>query len=119
MAGRALTRPALETRLWLWQRASAVVLALAVVVHLAVIVYATRRGLDAAALLARTRGNAGYGAFYAAFVVACAVHVPIGLRAILHEWLHWRGRAADVAAAFAGVVVLGLGLRAVYAVFVP
>jgi fumarate reductase subunit C len=37
-----------ETRLWIAQRASAVVLAVCVVVHLIVIVYAMRGGLSAA-----------------------------------------------------------------------
>ncbi len=82
-----------ETRLWIAQRASAVVLALCVVVHLIVIVYAMRGGLSAAEILGRTRGNVGWLVFYGVFVLAAAVHAPIGLRAIASEWLGWRGRS--------------------------
>ena len=106
-----------QAKLWYWQRASAMVLALCVVVHLAAIVYVSRADLTAADVLARTRGNALFAAFYALFVVACAVHVPIGLRTIAAEWLGWRERAASYAAALFGIVVLAMGLRAVYAVW--
>ena len=43
--------------LFLAQRLSAAVLALAVVVHLATILYAVRGGLTAGEILARTHGN--------------------------------------------------------------
>ena len=75
--------------LFLIQRASAVVLALAVGVHLATIIYAVRGGLTAGEILERTQGNAAYLAFYGLFVVAVAVHAPIGLRNVLREWLGW------------------------------
>jgi fumarate reductase subunit C len=106
-----------ETRLWIAQRASAGVLALCVVVHLIVIIYAMRGGLSAAEILGRTRGNAGWLAFYALFVLAAAVHVPIGLRAICSEWLGWRGRSLSVAVHLLAVALAVLGLRAVWAVF--
>ncbi len=69
-----------ETWLWIAQRASAAVLALCVLVHLATIIYAVHHGLTGAAILARTRGNAGALAFYCLYVLAIAVHAPIGLR---------------------------------------
>lgn len=94
------------------------VLAVCVIVHLAVIVYAAHGGLSAAELLGRTRGNGLFAAFYVAFVVACAVHVSIGLAAIAREWLGWRRRASLAFAGASGVIVLTLGLRAVYAVTV-
>jgi fumarate reductase subunit C len=106
-----------ETRLWIAQRASAVVLALCVVVHLIVIVYAMRGGLSAAEILGRTRGNAGWLVFYGVFVLAAAVHAPIGLRAIAIEWLGWRGRSLSAAVHLVAVVLAVLGLRAVWAVF--
>jgi fumarate reductase subunit C len=90
-----------------------------VVVHLAMIVAATRDGLTAAALLARTRGSVGFAAFYGVFVVACAIHAPIGLRNVGAEWLRWRGRAADAAWIAVALFVLAAGARAVYAVAVP
>ena len=46
-----------DTWLWLIQRLSAMVMAPLVLIHLATIVYATRGGLDAAEVLARTRGS--------------------------------------------------------------
>ena len=52
-----------EARLWIAQRASAVVLALCVAVHLVTIVYAVRSGLSAAEILARTRGSVAWFAF--------------------------------------------------------
>src|SRR5690349_21947921 len=85
-----------DTTLWILQRASAAVLALCVSVHLFTIVYAVRGGLSAAEILARTRGNNAWLAFYSLFVLAVAVHAPIGLRAIAIEWLGWRGRSRDV-----------------------
>ena len=108
-----------ETRLWIAQRASAAVLALCVVVHLVVIVYAMRGGLSAAEILGRTRGNPGWLAFYGVFVLAAAVHAPIGLRAIAMEWLGWRGRSLSVAVQVLALVLAVVGLRAVWAVFAP
>lgn len=106
-----------ETRLWILQRASAAVLALCVAVHLGTMIYAVRGGLSAAEILSRTKGNLAWLAFYSLFVLAVAVHVPIGLRSVLAEWLAWRGRSRDaVLAAFAMALAL-LGMRAVFGVF--
>jgi len=105
-----------QARRWYWQRISAMVLALCVVVHLAIIVYAVRGGLSGAEILDRTRGSVAFGAFYLVFVLACAVHVPIGLARIAEEWLGWpRGRALWASRAIA-LLFLVLGLRAVVAV---
>jgi len=106
-----------ETRLWIAQRASAAVLALCVVVHLVVIIYAMRGGLSAAEILGRTRGNVSWAAFYTVFVLAAAVHAPIGLRTIAMEWLGWRGRSLSIAVHLAVVALAVLGFRAVWAVF--
>ena len=110
MSGRA------EARLWLAQRASAAVLSLCVAVHLATMILAVRGGLSAADLLGRTRGSLGWAAFYGVFVVAVAIHAPIGLRTVAGEWLDWRGRAADAVCALIGVALLVLGTRAIVAV---
>ena len=112
-----MTRAVAEAKLWYAQRVSAMVLALCVVVHLGVIVYAARGGLNAAELLGRTRGNLAFALFYVTFVIACAVHVPIGLNAIAREWLGWRDRGASAGAVIFSVVILVLGLRAIYAVY--
>ena len=99
------------------QRMTAFVLAVAVAVHLGTILYATRGGLTAADILARTRGNVLFLVFYATFVVAVAIHAPIGLRNVLREWTAWRGRTLDFALALFSILLLILGLRAVVAVY--
>ena len=112
-----MTRAATEAKLWYAQRLSAMVLALCVVVHLGVIVYAARGGLTAPELLGRTRGNLAFALYYGVFVLACAVHVPIGLKAIAREWVGWRERGANAGGLFFCILGLGLGLRAVDAVY--
>lgn len=105
-----------QTLLWIAQRASAAVLAFCVLVHLATMIYAVRGGLSAAEILGRTRGSVLWGAFYATFVAAAALHAAIGLRAVALEWAGLRGPARE---ALTGLVALGiaaLGLRAIWAV---
>jgi fumarate reductase subunit C len=106
-----------ETALWIAQRASAAVLALCVVVHLATIIYAVRGGLTAAEILSRTQGSLAWFAFYSLFVLAIAVHVPIGLRAVLGEWLGWRSPSRDVVLLLFAAVIAWTGMRAVLGVF--
>lgn len=103
--------------LWLAQRASAAVLGLCVLVHLATMIYAVRGGLTAAEILGRTSGSVAWFAFYTVFVLAIAVHVPIGLRAVLLEWGGWRGRSRDLVLAAFSLYLLYFGMRAVTAVF--
>jgi len=105
-----------ETRLWLAQRASAAVLAVCVATHLATMIVAVRAGLTASDILGRTHGSIGWAAFYALFVVAVAIHAPLGLRTIAGEWLGFRGRAADIVFALFGATLLGLGALAIAAV---
>lgn len=102
--------------LWAAQRATAAVLAVFVLVHLAVIIYAVRNGLTAGEILGRTRGSAGWAAFYGLFVLAVSVHAAIGLRAVCTEVLGWRGRGRDFALLLFGGLLLAWGLRAVWAV---
>ena len=99
------------------QRLTAAVLAFAVTVHLATILYAVRGGLTAGEVLDRTRGSGWFLAFYTLFVLAVAIHAPIGLRNILREWTPWRGRSLDVALALFAIALLLLGLRAAWAVY--
>ena len=106
-----------ETVLWVAQRASAVVLALCVTVHLVTIVYATRGGLSAGEIFERTRGSAAWFAFYSVFVVAVTVHAPIGLRAVLAEWLRWRGFSRDAFLVVFAMLLAAMGMRAVVTVF--
>jgi fumarate reductase subunit C len=105
-----------EIKFWVAQRATAVVLALCVLVHLCTMVYAVRGGLTAAEILGRTRGSMAWGTFYSVFVIAAAVHGAIGLRTIAAEWLGWRGDGAELATTVIGLVLTIAGLRAVVAV---
>jgi fumarate reductase subunit C len=106
-----------QSILWVAQRASAAVLALCVVVHLATMIYAVRGGLTAAEILARTQGSIAWFAFYSLFVLAIVVHVPIGLRAVLGEWLGWRGRSREAVLIFFALFLAYSGMRAVFGVF--
>lgn len=106
----------MSTRLYLLQRASAMVLAPLVLIHLAVILFAVGEGLSAAEILARTRGSPGWALFYGLFVLAAALHGPIGLRTVIGEMTPWRGRGLDLAMILLGLLLLALGLRAVAAV---
>ena len=106
-----------QTILWMAQRATAAILAVCVVVHLVTIIYAVQGGLSAAEILGRTRGNAGWLAFYSLFVCAAAIHAPIGLRPVLGEWLHWRGASREVFLVLFSLLLLMIGMRAVLAVF--
>ena len=106
-----------ETMLWMAQRASAAVLAVCVVVHLATIIYAVQGGLTAAEILGRTRGNAAWFAFYSVFVLAVSVHAPIGLRSICSEWLRWRGASREFVLVVFAAILAWAGMRAVLAVF--
>jgi fumarate reductase subunit C len=86
-------------------------------VHLGTLVYAVKGGLSAAEILGRTRGNVAWFAFYSIFVFAVTLHVPIGLRAVLAEWVGWRGAGRDVVLLLSGIVLAWMGMRAVMAVF--
>jgi len=48
-------------------------------------------------------------------VLACAVHVPIGLARIAEEWLGVESRIADIAANLFALLLVVLGFTAVYA----
>jgi fumarate reductase subunit C len=54
--------------------------------------------------------------FYIVFVLGVAIHAPIGLRAIVAEMRGGHRRGIDMAMLAFAVVLLALGLRAVYAV---
>lgn len=111
-----MTPVAAATWRWLAQRISAAVLAACVLVHVATILYATRHGLSTEAILARTHASRLWPAFYGLFVVAVAVHAPLGLRVILDEWSGLRGRALDVLLLLFALALLAGGLRAVSAI---
>ena len=106
----------MNVRLYVWQRATAAVMAPLVVVHIAVIFYATRQGFTAADILSRTHGSIAWAAYYGLFVAAVSIHAAIGVRNILTEWLPLMERRAGRYAVGFGVTLFVLGLRAVAAV---
>jgi fumarate reductase subunit C len=109
--------PRAEILLWFAQRASAAVLALGLVVHLATIIYAVRGGLSAAEILGRTQGSVMWLVFYSLFVAAVAVHASIGVRTILRESVAVRGVWIDLAAAVFALLLMVMGARAISGLF--
>ena len=109
----------MNARLYLWQRATAAVMAPLVVAHIAVIFYATRHGMSAADILARTRGSMAWATFYGVFVLAVSIHASIGVRNVLNEWIPLNERRIDACAVFFALVLAALGLRAIAAVVLP
>src|ERR1700730_12480914 len=56
----------MSLRLYVWQRLTAAVMAPLVLVHVAVIFYASRKGLSAADILGRSLGSLVWASFYGA-----------------------------------------------------
>jgi hypothetical protein len=67
-------------RLYLWQRATAALMVPLVLLHIAVIFYATRNGMTAADILSRTHGSILWASYYGLFVAAASIHASIGAR---------------------------------------
>ena len=105
-----------EVHLYTAQRLTAVIMAPLVIGHLITIIVAVQGGLTAEEILARTQGSLFWGAFYGLFVIAVGVHAAIGLRTIFAEWFRFRGAVADGTVLVIGLVLIGLGMRAVGAV---
>jgi fumarate reductase subunit C len=106
----------MNVRLYILQRATALIMAPLVLAHLGVIFYATSRDLSAAEILGRTRGSVGWGLFYALFVLAAAVHGAIGVRVVASEWTSLEEWRLNLLTWGLGVALAALGLRAVAAV---
>jgi fumarate reductase subunit C len=109
----------MNVRLYLWQRLSAAIMVPLLAIHLALILYAGTKGLSAADILARTRGSMAWALFYGVFVAAASVHAAIGVRNVLAEWTPLEERHRDIVAMLFGLILAGLGLRAVAAVVMP
>jgi fumarate reductase subunit C len=109
----------MSLRLYVWQRLTAAVMAPLVLVHVAVIFYASRKGLSAADILGRTRGSLMWASFYGAFVAAAALHAAIGVRNVLVEWSPLGEGRAGLFSTLFGVLLLVFGLRAVAAMVLP
>ena len=109
----------MNVRLYILQRATAVLMVPLILAHIAVIFYATRKGLSAADILGRTRGSIGWGLYYGLFVLAASVHAGIGVRTVAIEWGGLRPNMANAVMWGTGLVLLALGCRAVIAVVLP
>jgi len=105
----------MERRLFVLQRLSAMLLAPFVLVHLGVGLYALHRGLTAADILGRTESSLAWALFYGVFVLAAAVHAPIGLRNVLIEWTPAPAGFVNRAMILFGLLLFILGLVAVWA----
>jgi len=101
-----------QTHLWVVQRVTAMLLGIAVVVHLVTIVTAVRGGLSAREILDRTQGNEAWLAFYVVFALAAGLHGAIGLRNIAAETIGLRGRGVDAAWLAIGLLTAAFGIRA-------
>ena len=106
----------MNVRLYLWQRATAALMVPLVLVHIAVIFYATRNGMTAADILTRTRGSIMWASYYGLFVAAASIHASIGVRNVLAEWSPLTDRRAGMLAVALGLLLAALGARAVFAV---
>ena len=103
-------------RLYLWQRATAALMVPLVLVHIAVIFYASRNGMTAADILSRTHGSAVWASYYGLFVAAASIHASIGVRNVLTEWSPLTDQRAGSFAVVFGLLLAALGARAVFAV---
>ncbi len=101
---------------YLLQRASAMVMAPLVVLHIVLIIYAIHGGLTAEEILSRTRGSMTWGAIYLVFVIAAVVHAGIGVRNLAREWLRTSHVIVDLCAFMFACLLMTLGVRAVIAV---
>lgn len=106
----------MDNLLFVLQRLTAAILGPFVLIHLVVILYAVRGGLTAADILARTQGSVWWIGFYGLFVVAVAIHGPIGVRRILMEWFRMNATVVNVLCALLAALMLVMGMRAVVAV---
>jgi fumarate reductase subunit C len=106
----------MNVRLYLWQRATAAVMVPLVLLHIAVIFYATRKGMTAADILSRTQGSIVWATYYGLFVAAASIHASIGVRNVLTEWSPLTDRRAGLLAVTFGLLLAVLGARAVFAV---
>ena len=101
---------------YLAQRISALVMAPLVLLHLGTLIYAVQGGLDAAEILARTRGSVFWGGVYGVFVVAVSVHAAVGIRVIAREWGRFGRRRLDLISLLVCLGLLLPGGQAVVAI---
>lgn len=108
-----------DLRLYVIQRATALLMVPLILVHLALIFYATEAGITAENILSRTSGSLGWAICYGVFVVLAALHGAIGVRTVLREWTRLRGTILDAIMFLFAALLLALGARAVIAITLP
>ncbi|MGA8494278.1 MAG: succinate dehydrogenase [Xanthobacteraceae bacterium] len=106
----------MNVRLYLWQRATAALMVPLVFIHIAVIFYASRKGMTAADILSRTHGSIVWASYYGLFVAAASIHASIGVRNVLTEWSPLTDPRAGLFSIVFGLLLAALGARAVFAV---
>ncbi|MGY8990989.1 MAG: hypothetical protein ACKVHL_05320 [Rhodospirillales bacterium] len=106
-----------ETLLWLAQRITAAILAIAVVVHIATIVMAMDGGLSAREIISRVQGNVAWLIFYLIFVIAVAVHAPIGLRTVMREVTSLSLPIINTVVIFVSLFLCVAGSRAIFGLY--
>jgi fumarate reductase subunit C len=106
-------------RLYVWQRATAILMVPFIAAHLVLIFYTTRHQLAAGDILARTRGSFAWATFYSTFVGLAAIHGAIGVRSVLSDWVRTSDTVRNAVMWIFGVLLVLLGLRAVAAVIWP
>jgi fumarate reductase subunit C len=108
----------MNVRLYIWQRATAALMVPLVLIHIAVIFYATRQQMTAADILSRTHGSVVWASYYALFVAAVSIHASIGVRNVLAEWTPLAERHVGQLAIVFGLALALLGFHAIFALVV-
>ena len=103
----------MERKLFVAQRLTAMLLAVLVIIHLGLILFAVRDGLTATEILSRTQGNIFWAIFYGFFVLVVAIHAPLGVRKVLQEWTGLKNQTIDSFCWLFSLILLVLGFRAV------
>jgi len=108
----------MNVRLYMWQRSTAALMVPLVLIHIAVIFYATRQQMTAADILSRTHGSVAWASYYALFVAAVSIHASIGVHNVLAEWSPLTERRAGQIAIVFGALLALLGAHAIFALVV-
>ena len=106
----------MNTRLYFLQRLTAMIMLPLVIIHIGVMIWAINDGLTAEEILGRTQGSIFWALIYGLFVLAVAVHGSIGFRTISMEWFKFSKAIANIVSIFLLVLLLVMGLNAVYSV---
>ena len=107
----------LDIRLYMLQRITALIMAPLTLGHIAVMIYAIQGGLSAAEILGRTQGSFWWMLFYGSFVIAVAIHAPIGLRTIMREVTSLSLPIINAVVIFMALFLCVAGSRAIFGLY--